>query len=62
VRFILLQAILRELRFITLTAFPVFGNQIARLSKLPAHLASSTVSKDDENREKSQFKMDQDFG
>ncbi len=29
VRFILLQAILRELRFITLSVFPVFANQIA---------------------------------
>ncbi|RHR60551.1 hypothetical protein DWW90_07170 [Parabacteroides sp. AF17-28] len=44
VRFILLQAILQELSFITLTVFPVFGNQIVRFPEWAAHLISSVVS------------------
>ncbi|RHO71122.1 hypothetical protein DW083_12260 [Parabacteroides sp. AF48-14] len=61
VRFIFKYSILRELRFITLSAFLIFGNQIARFFKLPAHVAPSVVNKEDENREKSQSKIDQDF-
>ena len=45
VRFILLQAILQELRFITLLLFPVFSNQIARFSERAAHLIPSGVSR-----------------
>ena len=45
VRFILLQAILQELRFINLLLFPVFGNQIARFSERAAHLIPSGVSR-----------------
>ena len=60
--FVLLQAILRELRFITLSAFPSFGNQIARFSKWAAHLVFLVVRKGSLNRKKSQSKIDQDFG
>ena len=61
-RFVLLQAILRELSFITLPVFPSFGNQIARFPERPRHLISSGVKQKGLNREKSQSKMDQDFG
>ena len=49
-------------RFITLSAFPPLGNQIARFSKRTAHLAFPIVRKGSLNREKSQHKIDQDFG
>ena len=62
VRFVLKYSILRELSFITLSAFPAFGNQIARLSKRAAHLVFLIVSKGSLNCEKSQFKMEQLFG
>ncbi|RDU49885.1 hypothetical protein DWU89_06740 [Parabacteroides acidifaciens] len=62
VRFVFKYSILRELSFITLSAFPAFGNQIARLSKRAAHLVFLIVSKESLNREKSQSKMDQNFG
>ncbi|RHO74362.1 hypothetical protein DW083_02940 [Parabacteroides sp. AF48-14] len=62
VRFIFKYSILRELRFITLTAFPVFGNQIAHFWERTAHLFFSIVRKGGLNREKSQSKIDQDFG
>ncbi|WP_288187005.1 hypothetical protein, partial [uncultured Parabacteroides sp.] len=62
VRFILLQAILRELRFITLSAFPAFGNQIVCFPEQAAHLVFPIVRKRSLNRKKSQFKIDQDFG
>ncbi|RHO74923.1 hypothetical protein DW083_02015 [Parabacteroides sp. AF48-14] len=62
VRFILLQAILRELRFITLTAFPLFDNQIVRFPEQAAHLVFPIVRKRSLNRKKSQSKIDQDFG
>ena len=60
--FVLLQAILRELSFITLSAFPSFGNQIVRFSKWAAHLVFLVVRKGSLNRKKSQSKIDQDFG
>ena len=45
VRFILLQAILRELRFITLPVFSPFYNQTARFWELSRHLILSGVSR-----------------
>jgi len=45
VRFIFKYSILRELSFITLTVFPVSGNQIARFPERAAHLISSVVSR-----------------
>ncbi|WP_288186988.1 hypothetical protein, partial [uncultured Parabacteroides sp.] len=48
--------------FITLPAFPVFGNQIARFSEWAAHLTLSVVRQKGRNRKKSQSKMDQNFG
>jgi hypothetical protein len=62
IRFIFKYSILRELSFITLTAFPAFGNQIAHFSKRAAHLVFLVVRKRSLNREKSQSKIDQDFG
>ena len=62
VRFVFKYSILRELSFITLPAFPAFGDQIARLSKWAAHLVFLIVRKGSLNREKSQSKMDQNFG
>ena len=62
VRFILKYSILRELSVITLPIFSVFGNQIVRFFRQSAHPTPAVVSKEDEKREKSQFKMDQDFG
>ncbi|WP_147382423.1 hypothetical protein [uncultured Parabacteroides sp.] len=47
VRFILLQAILRELSFITLSAFPLSGKQIVRFPEWAAHLISFGVSRRD---------------
>ena len=41
--FIRKYSILRELRFITLSVFPSFDNQIAHFSKWAAHLISSVV-------------------
>ncbi|RHR52164.1 hypothetical protein DWW90_17740 [Parabacteroides sp. AF17-28] len=61
VRFILLQAILQELSFITLTAFPVFGNQKECLLEWAAHLTSSVVRQEGIINEKSQTKIDQNF-
>ncbi|RDU49226.1 hypothetical protein DWU89_10040 [Parabacteroides acidifaciens] len=61
VRFVFKYSILRELSFITLPAFLVFGNQIARFSKRTAHLALLIVRKGSLNRKKSQSKIDQDF-
>ena len=55
-------SILRELRFITLPVFLVFGNQIAHFSEWARHLILSVVSRAGQNSEKSQSKMDQDFG
>ncbi|RDU48695.1 hypothetical protein DWU89_12895, partial [Parabacteroides acidifaciens] len=49
-------------RFITLSVFPSFGNQFARFSKRTAHLFFPIVKKGSLNREKSQSKIDQDFG
>ena len=46
VRFIFKYSILRELRFITLSVFPVFGNQIACFLELARHLISSGVSRE----------------
>ncbi len=60
--FVLLQAILRELSFITLSAFPSFGNQKERFLERAAHLTSSVVRQEGINHEKSQSKIDQDFG
>ncbi|RHO72908.1 hypothetical protein DW083_07815 [Parabacteroides sp. AF48-14] len=62
VRFIFKYSILRELSFITLSAFPSFGNQFARFSKRTAHLVFPIVRKGSLNRKKSQSKIDQDFG
>ena len=62
VRFIFKYSILRELSFITLSVFPVFGNQIARFLKRIAHLVFPIVRKGSLNREKSQSKKDQIFG
>ncbi|RHO71283.1 hypothetical protein DW083_11660 [Parabacteroides sp. AF48-14] len=42
--------------------FPVFGNQIAHFPERAAHLVFPIVRKQSLNREKSQFKIDQDFG
>ncbi|RHO72170.1 hypothetical protein DW083_09785 [Parabacteroides sp. AF48-14] len=42
--------------------FPSFGNQIARFSEWTAHLVFPIVRKGSLNREKSQSKIDQDFG
>ncbi|WP_208642481.1 hypothetical protein, partial [Parabacteroides acidifaciens] len=61
-RFIFKYSILRELSFITLSAFPAFGNHIAHFSKRAAHLVFLVVRKRSLNREKSQSKIDQDFG
>ena len=61
VRFILLQAILRELRFITLSAFLPSNNQKECFSERTAHLVFPIVRKGSLNREKSQSKIDQDF-
>ncbi|WP_288187055.1 hypothetical protein, partial [uncultured Parabacteroides sp.] len=55
-------SILRELSFITLSVFPVSGNQIARFLKRTAHLVFPIVRKGSLNREKSQSKIDQIFG
>ena len=44
-----------------MSAFLVFGNQIARFSKRTAHLALPIVRKGSLNRKKSQSKIDQDF-
>ena len=60
--FVLLQAILRELSFITLSAFMSSGNQKERFSERAAHLTSSVVRQKGQNYEKSQSKIDQDFG
>ena len=46
VRFILLQAILRKLRFITLPMFPPSGNQNVYFSEWYRHLISSVVSQE----------------
>ena len=54
-------SILRELSFITLTAFPVFGNQKECLSERAAHLTSSVVRLEGIINEKSQTKIDQNF-
>ena len=62
VRFIFKYSILRELSFITLTAFLVFGNQIVRFWERTAYLVFPIVRKGSLNREKSQSKIDQDFG
>ncbi|RHR58303.1 hypothetical protein DWW90_10605 [Parabacteroides sp. AF17-28] len=62
VRFVFKYSILRELSFFTLSAFLVFGNQIARFPKRTAHLALPIVRKGSLNRKKSQSKIDQDFG
>ena len=62
VRFIFKYSILRELSFITLPLFPVSGNQIAYFSEWAAHLISTAVSRRGQNHEKSQSKIDQDFG
>ncbi|RHR60829.1 hypothetical protein DWW90_06425 [Parabacteroides sp. AF17-28] len=62
VRFIFKYSILRELSFITLSAFPLLGNQIARFWERTAHLVFPIVRKGSLNREKSQSKIDQDFG
>ncbi|RHR54738.1 hypothetical protein DWW90_14970 [Parabacteroides sp. AF17-28] len=48
--------------FITLSAFPSFGNQIARFSERAAYLVFPIVRKGSLNREKSQSKIDQNFG
>ncbi|MCD7850803.1 MAG: hypothetical protein LUH63_14355 [Parabacteroides sp.] len=60
--FVLLQAILRELSFITLPAFLFSGNQTVRFSERSRHLILSAVSRKGKNRKKSQFKTDQLFG
>ncbi|RHO74840.1 hypothetical protein DW083_01525 [Parabacteroides sp. AF48-14] len=60
--FVLLQAILRELRFITLPVFPSSGNQKECFSERAAHLNSPIVRQEGINMEKSQTKIDQDFG
>ena len=62
VRFVFKYSILRELSFITLSAFPLLGNQIARFWERTAHLVFPIVRKGSLNREKSQSKIDQDFG
>ena len=60
--FVLLQAVLRELSFITLPAFLFSGNQTVRYSKRPRHLILPVVSRKGKNHKKSQFKTDQLFG
>ncbi|WP_288186984.1 hypothetical protein, partial [uncultured Parabacteroides sp.] len=60
--FIFKYSILQELRFITLPAFPAFGNQIAYFSGRSRLLISSVVRKEGLNRKKSQSKMNQLFG
>ena len=45
-RFIFKYSILRELSFITLTVFPVFGNQIVRFSEWSRHLIPFVVSRE----------------
>ena len=62
VRFIFKYSILRELSFITLSAFPSFGNQIVHFLEWAAHLVFPIVRKGSLNREKSQSKIDQNFG
>ena len=62
VRFVFKYSILRELRFITLSAFPLFDNQIVRFPEQAAHLVFPIVRKRSLNRKKSQSKIDQDFG
>ncbi|RHO66628.1 hypothetical protein DW083_18600 [Parabacteroides sp. AF48-14] len=62
VRFIFKYSILRELRFITLSAFMPSGNQKECFSERAAHLVFPIVRKGSLNREKSQTKIDQDFG
>ncbi|WP_293674658.1 hypothetical protein [uncultured Parabacteroides sp.] len=62
VHFVFKYSIFRELIFITLSALPPLGNQITRFSKRTAHLAFPIVRKGSLNREKSQPKIDQDFG
>ena len=44
-----------------MSAFPSFGNQIARFSERAEHLALPIVRKGSLNRKKSQSKIDQDF-
>ena len=45
-----------------MSAFPISGNQIARFPEWAAHLILSVVIRKGQKREKSQFKIDQDFG
>ena len=45
-----------------MSAFPVFDNQIARFSERTAHLVFPIIRKGSLNREKSQSKIDQNFG
>ncbi|RHR49604.1 hypothetical protein [Parabacteroides sp. AF17-28] len=60
--FVLLQAILRELSFITLSVFMPSGNQKECFSERAAHLTPPIVRQEGINHEKSQTKIDQDFG
>ncbi|WP_288186921.1 hypothetical protein [uncultured Parabacteroides sp.] len=60
--FVLLQAILRELSFITLPAFMPSGNQKEFFSERAAHLTPPIVRQEGINMEESQTKIDQDFG
>ena len=60
--FVLLQAILRELSFITLSVFMPSGNQKECFSERAAHLTPPIVRQERINNEKSQSKIDQDFG
>ena len=60
--FVLLQAILRELSFITLPVFPSSGNQKEFFSERAAHLTPPIVRQEGINMEESQTKIDQDFG
>ena len=62
VRFIFKYSILRELRFITLSVFPVFANQIARFLEWARHLIFPVVNRKGQNSKKSQSKIDQNFG
>ncbi|WP_208642472.1 hypothetical protein, partial [Parabacteroides acidifaciens] len=55
-------SILRELSFITLSAFMPSGNQKEYFSERTAHLVFPIVIKGSLNCKKSQSKMDQDFG
>ncbi|WP_288186975.1 hypothetical protein, partial [uncultured Parabacteroides sp.] len=62
VRFVFKYSILRELRFITLSAILSSGNQKEYFSERPRHLIFSVVNQKGRNHEKSQSKMDQNFG